>query len=160
MGAARESSFDCSTMTYAKIYPLTDIIGMYCMSYSPSFILHFCNLLAISGFYSTCLIGWSMMTMLDVLGSTSLAVCWHVLNPILASPLVLKNSSDLSADLAKNLFRFANFPFNLCTSFRHFRDGKPRTASTLSRQNFIPLVLYLVSQEHAFFYSEGAFLRI
>ncbi|GJW69372.1 ribonuclease H-like domain-containing protein [Tanacetum coccineum] len=45
---------------------------------------------------------------------------------------VLKKGSDLSADLDRNLLSLANFPFSLCTSFKHFGDGKLRTASTLS----------------------------
>ncbi|GJV26906.1 hypothetical protein Tco_1383354, partial [Tanacetum coccineum] len=44
MGAARESSFGRSIIKSAKICPLTDILGLYCMSYSLSFMLHFCNL--------------------------------------------------------------------------------------------------------------------
>nr|GEV45994.1 reverse transcriptase domain-containing protein [Tanacetum cinerariifolium] len=57
MGVAGESSSRRSTMKSAKIYPFTDVLGMYCMSYSPSSILHFCSLPAISGFDNTCLIG-------------------------------------------------------------------------------------------------------
>ncbi|GJR02478.1 hypothetical protein Tco_0525462 [Tanacetum coccineum] len=62
MGAAMESSSDRSTMKFARICPLTDILGMYYMSYSPSSMLHFCSLPANSGFDSTCLIGWSVIT--------------------------------------------------------------------------------------------------
>ncbi|GJS75409.1 protein kinase-like domain, concanavalin A-like lectin/glucanase domain protein [Tanacetum coccineum] len=62
MGAARELSSGRSTIKSAKICPLTDILGLYCMSYSPSSMLRFCNLPAISGFDSTCLIGWSVIT--------------------------------------------------------------------------------------------------
>ncbi|GKC30737.1 hypothetical protein Tco_1038031 [Tanacetum coccineum] len=56
---------------------------------------------------------------------------------------VLKNGSDFSADLAKNLFRLASFPFNFCTSFRHFGDGRLSTTSTLSGHTFSPLELTL-----------------
>nr|GEY68167.1 reverse transcriptase domain-containing protein [Tanacetum cinerariifolium] len=64
MGAAGELSSSRSTMKSAKICPLTDVLGLYCMSYSPSFMLYFYNLPAIFGFDSTCLIGWSVMTMI------------------------------------------------------------------------------------------------
>ncbi|GJT42008.1 hypothetical protein Tco_0941873 [Tanacetum coccineum] len=60
----RESSSGRSTMKSAKIYPFTDVPGLYCMSYSPSSILHFCSLPVISGLDNTCLIGWSVMTMI------------------------------------------------------------------------------------------------
>nr|GEV51152.1 hypothetical protein [Tanacetum cinerariifolium] len=59
-----ESSSGRPTMKSAKIYPFTDVLGMYCMSYSPSSILDFCILPTKSGFDSTCLIGWSVMTMI------------------------------------------------------------------------------------------------
>ncbi|GKB26156.1 hypothetical protein Tco_0865557 [Tanacetum coccineum] len=56
-------------MKSAKICPFTDVLGMY---YSPSSILHFCSLPAISGLDRTCLIGWSMMTMI---GATNEVDC-------------------------------------------------------------------------------------
>nr|GEY01186.1 reverse transcriptase domain-containing protein [Tanacetum cinerariifolium] len=56
---------------------------------------------------------------------------------------VLKNGIDFSADLERNLFRLASFPFNFCTSFRHFGDGKFKTAPTLSGHTIIPLVFTL-----------------
>ncbi|GJX80750.1 hypothetical protein Tco_0328899 [Tanacetum coccineum] len=52
--------------------------------------------------------------------------------------LVLKNDNDFSADLDRNLLRLASFPFSLCTSFKHFGDGRLRTASTLSGHTFNP----------------------
>nr|GEX16079.1 transposase (putative), gypsy type [Tanacetum cinerariifolium]GEX37462.1 transposase (putative), gypsy type [Tanacetum cinerariifolium] len=61
----------------------------------------------------------------------------------LTDTLVLKNGKDFSADLAKNLFRLASFPFKFCTSFKHFKDGRLKTASTLSGHTFSPLVLTL-----------------
>nr|GEY71433.1 hypothetical protein [Tanacetum cinerariifolium] len=61
----------------------------------------------------------------------------------LTDTLVLKNGKDFSDDLAKNLFRLASFPFNLCMSFNHFEDGRLKTASTLSGHTFSPLVLTL-----------------
>ncbi|GKE81424.1 hypothetical protein Tco_1551424, partial [Tanacetum coccineum] len=57
MGVSGESSFGRSTMKSANIYPLTDVLGLCCMSYSPNLILHFCSLPATSGLGSTCLIG-------------------------------------------------------------------------------------------------------
>nr|GEW92786.1 zinc finger, CCHC-type [Tanacetum cinerariifolium] len=51
---------------------------------------------------------------------------------------VLKNCTNFSADLDRNLLRFANLPFSFCTSFKHFGDGKLRTASTLSGHTFNP----------------------
>ncbi|GJX13493.1 hypothetical protein Tco_0205251 [Tanacetum coccineum] len=59
----------------------------------------------------------------------------------LTNTLVLKNGKDFSADLAKSLFRLASFPFNFCTSFKHFGDRRLKTASTLSGHTFSPLVL-------------------
>nr|GFA07322.1 reverse transcriptase domain-containing protein [Tanacetum cinerariifolium] len=55
-----------------------------------------------------------------------------------ATARVLKNGNDFSADLDRNLFRLANFPFRFCTSFKHFGDGKLMTASTLSGHTFNP----------------------
>nr|GEX35736.1 putative reverse transcriptase domain-containing protein [Tanacetum cinerariifolium] len=52
---------------------------------------------------------------------------------------VLKNGNDFSADLAKNLFKLANFPLSYCTSFKYIGDGRLKTASTLSGHTFIPL---------------------
>nr|GEW85279.1 hypothetical protein [Tanacetum cinerariifolium] len=49
MGASRGLSFERSTKKSTKIYHLNDVLGLYCMSYSPSSMLHFCNLPAISG---------------------------------------------------------------------------------------------------------------
>nr|GEY63536.1 hypothetical protein [Tanacetum cinerariifolium] len=37
---------------------------------------------------------------------------------------------EISSDLDRNLFKLASFPFSLCTSFKHFGDGKLRTTST------------------------------
>nr|GEZ84233.1 hypothetical protein [Tanacetum cinerariifolium] len=37
----------------------------------------------------------------------------------------------------------ASFPFNFCTYFKHFGDGRLKTSSTLSRHTFSPLVLTL-----------------
>ncbi|GJX54658.1 hypothetical protein Tco_0283027 [Tanacetum coccineum] len=59
-----DSSSRRSTMKSDKICPFTDVLGLYCMSYSPSSILHLCILHVTSGFDSTCLIGWSVMTMI------------------------------------------------------------------------------------------------
>ncbi|GKB41476.1 hypothetical protein Tco_0886418, partial [Tanacetum coccineum] len=64
MGATRESSSGRSTMKSTRICPLIDIHGMYWISYSPSSMLHFCSLPVISGFDNTCLIGWSVITMI------------------------------------------------------------------------------------------------
>nr|GEU39518.1 hypothetical protein [Tanacetum cinerariifolium] len=51
---------------------------------------------------------------------------------------VLKNGKDFSADLDRNLFRLASFSFSFCTSFRHFGDGRLRTASTLFGHTLSP----------------------
>nr|GEU38448.1 putative reverse transcriptase domain-containing protein [Tanacetum cinerariifolium] len=51
---------------------------------------------------------------------------------------VLKNGNDFLADLDRNLLRLASFPFSFCMSFKHFGDGKLRTASTLSEHTFNP----------------------
>ncbi|GJV16009.1 hypothetical protein Tco_1361332, partial [Tanacetum coccineum] len=48
------------------------------------------------------------------------------------------NDNDFSADLDRNLLRLASFSFSLCTSFKHFGDGRLRTASTLSGHTFNP----------------------
>nr|GEY27520.1 hypothetical protein [Tanacetum cinerariifolium] len=77
MGVAAESTFGHFTIKSTNICPFTDVLGLYCMSYSLSSILHFCRLPAIFGFDSTCLIG-----------------------------------CDFSADLDRNLFSLANFPFS------------------------------------------------
>ncbi|GKC55903.1 hypothetical protein Tco_1083501, partial [Tanacetum coccineum] len=53
------------------------------------------------------------------------------------------NGNDFTVDLAKNLFKLASFPFNFCTSFKHFGDGRLKTMSTLSGHTFISLVLTL-----------------
>nr|GEW69504.1 reverse transcriptase domain-containing protein [Tanacetum cinerariifolium] len=50
----------------------------------------------------------------------------------------LKNGNDFLADLDINLLRLASFPFSLCTSFKHFGDGKLKTTSTLSGHTFNP----------------------
>ncbi|GKF53709.1 hypothetical protein Tco_0160619, partial [Tanacetum coccineum] len=120
-------------MKSAKISPFTDVLGLYCMSYSPSSILHFCSLPAISGLDNTCLIGWSVMTMIicawkylvscliacpkasanfssDPQASAS-AVYWKSLFFVHFFK-VLKNGIDFSADLDRNLFRLANFSFS------------------------------------------------
>nr|GEV83695.1 transposase (putative), gypsy type [Tanacetum cinerariifolium] len=55
-----------------------------------------------------------------------------------AAARVLKNDNDVSADLDRNLLRLPRFPFSFCTSFKHFGDGKLRTASTLSGHTFNP----------------------
>ncbi|GKC87553.1 hypothetical protein Tco_1148202, partial [Tanacetum coccineum] len=68
---------------------------------------------------------------------------------------VLKNGNDFSADLAKNMFRLASFPFNFCTSFKHFRDGRLKTTSTLSGHTFNPL-----SFERLFYVSDYLILRV
>ncbi|GJS76874.1 hypothetical protein Tco_0726755 [Tanacetum coccineum] len=50
---------------------------------------------------------------------------------------VLKNDSDFSADLRRNLFRLANFPFSFPTSFRHFGDDAGKSLwRSLSRKAF------------------------
>nr|GEU82578.1 hypothetical protein [Tanacetum cinerariifolium] len=51
---------------------------------------------------------------------------------------VLKNGRDFAADLDRNLLMLASFPFSLCTSFKHFVDGRLRTAYTLSEHTFNP----------------------
>nr|GEV74476.1 pentatricopeptide repeat-containing protein At4g04790, mitochondrial-like [Tanacetum cinerariifolium] len=79
------------------------------------------NLPATSDFENTCFIGWSVTTI----------------------SRVLKNGNDFSPDLAKNLFKLASFPFNFCTSFKHFEDERLKRTSTLSGHTFIPLVLTL-----------------
>ncbi|GKG08547.1 hypothetical protein Tco_0334379, partial [Tanacetum coccineum] len=61
---SKDSSSGRSTMKSAKICPLTDVLGMYYISYSSSSMLHFCSLPTTSGLDSTCLIGWSVMTMI------------------------------------------------------------------------------------------------
>nr|GEW33968.1 putative reverse transcriptase domain-containing protein [Tanacetum cinerariifolium] len=48
----------------------------------------------------------------------------------IAQRLMDQNGKDFSADLDRNLFKLASFPFGF-TSFRHFGDGRLRTASTL-----------------------------
>nr|GEU41444.1 reverse transcriptase [Tanacetum cinerariifolium]GEU62797.1 reverse transcriptase [Tanacetum cinerariifolium] len=97
MGMSRESSSRCSTMKYAKIYPLTDVLGLY----SSAFAVHWKSLFFVHFFK------------------------------------VLKNDNDFSADLERNLFRLSSFPFNFCTYFRHFGDGRFKTASTLSGRTII-----------------------
>ncbi|GJS30243.1 hypothetical protein Tco_0490863 [Tanacetum coccineum] len=41
-------------------------------------------------------------------------------------------------DFDINLFKLASFPFSFCTSLRHPRDGRLRTASALSGHTFSP----------------------
>ncbi|GJR04583.1 hypothetical protein Tco_0527567, partial [Tanacetum coccineum] len=43
----------------------------------------------------------------------------------------------------RDLFKLASFPFSLCTSLRHPRDGRLRTASALSGHTFSPSVFTL-----------------
>nr|GEY33076.1 hypothetical protein [Tanacetum cinerariifolium] len=76
MGVSNVSSSGRSTMKSTKICPLTDVLSLYCMSYSPSSILYFCILSAISGFDSIYLIGWSVMTIIDAANK----IDWHFLS--------------------------------------------------------------------------------
>ncbi|GJW54803.1 hypothetical protein Tco_0098888 [Tanacetum coccineum] len=51
---------------------------------------------------------------------------------------VLNSGKDFSADLERNLFRLANFPFRLWTSLIVRGDGSYSTSSVLLRHGFIP----------------------
>ncbi|GKF81753.1 hypothetical protein Tco_0240355, partial [Tanacetum coccineum] len=51
---------------------------------------------------------------------------------------VLNSSKDFSADLERNLFKLANFPLRLWTSFIVRRGGIYSTTSVLSGHGFIP----------------------
>nr|GEX23590.1 hypothetical protein [Tanacetum cinerariifolium] len=64
---------------------------------------------------------------------------------VIRTAWVLKDGNDFSADLDRNQLSLASFSFCFCTSFKHFRDDKLRTASTLSEHTFTPsaLTLYL-----------------
>ncbi|GJY35580.1 hypothetical protein Tco_0420958, partial [Tanacetum coccineum] len=118
---AKGSSSGCSTMKSAKICPFTDVLFMYCaVSVGSSAISFFICLNAALAF----------------------AVYWKSLFFVHFFK-ALKNGSDFSADLDRNLFRLANFPFRFYTSFRHFGDGRLKTASILSGHTFIPLVFTL-----------------
>nr|GFB00405.1 reverse transcriptase domain-containing protein [Tanacetum cinerariifolium] len=67
-----------------------------------------------------------LLLRLGVLESISLGTYWHVPRLALVSPLML-----------------VSFPFNFCTSFKHFGDGRLKTTSTLSGHTFSPPVLTL-----------------
>nr|GEX18559.1 hypothetical protein [Tanacetum cinerariifolium] len=152
MGVSRESSSRHSTMKSAKICPLIDVLGLYYTLYSPSSILYFCILPVTSAARYTISSSFSIGAVSVNSSGISFFIC---LNATSASAVhckslffvhflkVLKNGSDFSADLERNLFRLANFPFSFCTSFRHIGDGRINIASTLSGHTFIPLVFTL-----------------
>nr|GEW80556.1 ribonuclease H-like domain-containing protein [Tanacetum cinerariifolium] len=101
---------------------------------------------------TTCLIGWSMMTMIGCawkylfsrLLRTANEIIWHLFcfpfghqdctygffcccevdNELLFFRRSSQCRSGFYADLNRNLLRLANFPLNFCTSFRHLEDGR------------------------------------
>nr|GEY57398.1 hypothetical protein [Tanacetum cinerariifolium] len=75
-------------------------------------------------------------------------------------PRFLKNGNDFLADLDKNLLRLASFPFSFCTSFKHFGDGKLRTASTLSGHTFNPSAFTLYPRNVPSLILKEAFKRV
>nr|GEV84852.1 hypothetical protein [Tanacetum cinerariifolium] len=148
---SRESSSGRSTMKYAKICSLTDVHGLYCISYSPSSILHFCSLPTTFGHGYRSRLAFALppfpslelhLQPLVRLQATDSAVHWKSLSFVHFFK-VLKNENDFSADLERNLFRLASFLFNFCTSFRHFGDFRFKTTPTLSGHTIIPSVFTL-----------------
>nr|GEW28592.1 hypothetical protein [Tanacetum cinerariifolium] len=137
--ASSEASSGFSTRKSARIWPFTDVHSRYVILCSPSMTLYFCNRLAKSGRDITCLMGWSVITMMGC--------AWKYLRNLLAAQTstktsfsigVLKSGKDFSVDLEMNLFRLASFPLRLWTSLIVRGDGCCNTASVLSVHGFIP----------------------
>nr|GEZ81694.1 hypothetical protein [Tanacetum cinerariifolium] len=63
-------------------------------------------------------------------------------------------------DLDRNLLRLANFPFSFCKSFKHFGDGKLRTAFTLSGHTFNPSAFTLYPRNVPSLIPKEAFERV
>nr|GFA34183.1 hypothetical protein [Tanacetum cinerariifolium] len=143
--ASGGASSGFSTRKSARIWPFTDVRGQYVILCSPSMTLYFCNRLATSGRDITCLMGWSVMTIMRC--------AWKYLRNLLAAQIsartsfsigVLKSGKDFSYDLERNLFRLASFPLRLWTSLIVHGDGSCNTAFVLSGHGFIPsgLIMY------------------
>nr|GEY57804.1 putative ribonuclease H-like domain-containing protein [Tanacetum cinerariifolium] len=117
MAVSGSSSFRRSTMKSAMICPLTNTLGLECMAYSPNSILHFCSLPATSGLDNTCLMGWSVTTIIEC--------AWKYLFKRLLACTIIKSALMASfAAASLGLFDLVNVIF-LCVFFSVLKNVLP-----------------------------------
>nr|GEW27555.1 reverse transcriptase domain-containing protein [Tanacetum cinerariifolium] len=100
--------------------------------------------------------------LLSPLGTCSIENSLKVLMGTCFPSLSIIRTALIASFVAARLesLRLASFPFNLCMSFKHFGDGRLRTASTLSEHTFNPSAFTLYPRNVPSLISKETFERI